>query len=102
VSSNPVEGRTKFCQLKDLILTLFGLIFNIYIYIIYQYDSVDCLLVDELPRQDTQNLSMSERAELPRQDPQNLSMSERDELPRRDTQNLSMSEGDELVHLSQT
>jgi hypothetical protein len=28
VSSNPVEGRTKFCQLKDLILTLFGLIFR--------------------------------------------------------------------------
>jgi hypothetical protein len=35
VSSNPVEGRTKHCQLKDLIITLFGLIFrlNIYIYI---------------------------------------------------------------------
>ena len=28
VSSNPVEGRTKNCQLKDLILTLFGLIFR--------------------------------------------------------------------------
>ena len=27
-SSNPVEGRTKSCQLKDLILTLFGLIFR--------------------------------------------------------------------------
>ena len=34
VSSNSVEGRTKICQLKDLILTLFGLIFRrIYIYI---------------------------------------------------------------------
>jgi hypothetical protein len=36
VSSNPVEGRTKNCQLKDLILTLLGLIFRcifIYIYI---------------------------------------------------------------------
>ena len=28
VSSNPVEGRTKILQLKDLILTLFGLIFR--------------------------------------------------------------------------
>ena len=28
VSSNPVEGRTKIWQLKDLILTLFGLIFR--------------------------------------------------------------------------
>jgi hypothetical protein len=28
VSSNPVEGRTTICQLKDLILTLFGLIFR--------------------------------------------------------------------------
>ena len=28
VSSNPVEGRTKICQLRDLILTLFGLIFR--------------------------------------------------------------------------
>ena len=28
VSSNPVEGRTKFCQIKDLILTLLGLIFR--------------------------------------------------------------------------
>ena len=28
VSSNPVEGRTKIGQLKDLILTLFGLIFR--------------------------------------------------------------------------
>jgi hypothetical protein len=28
VSSNPVEGRTKICQLKDLILTLFGLNFR--------------------------------------------------------------------------
>ena len=28
VSSNPVTGRTKICQLKDLILTLFGLIFR--------------------------------------------------------------------------
>ena len=28
VSSNPVEGRTKICQLNDLILTLFGLIFR--------------------------------------------------------------------------
>ena len=34
VSSNLVEGRTKNYQLKDLILTLFGLIFRqIYIYI---------------------------------------------------------------------
>jgi hypothetical protein len=34
VSSNPVEGRTKIWQLKNLILTLFGLIFRrIYIYI---------------------------------------------------------------------
>jgi hypothetical protein len=33
VSLNPVEGRTKICQLKDLILTLFGLIFRrVYIY----------------------------------------------------------------------
>ena len=38
VSLNPVEGRTKICQLKDLILTLFGLISRrIYIYI-YIYD----------------------------------------------------------------
>ena len=28
VSSNPVKGRTENCQLKDLILTLFGLIFR--------------------------------------------------------------------------
>jgi hypothetical protein len=28
VSSNPIEGRKKICQLKDLILTLFGLIFR--------------------------------------------------------------------------
>ena len=28
VSSNPVEGRKKNCQLKDLILTLLGLIFR--------------------------------------------------------------------------
>ena len=28
VSSNPVEERTKICQLKDLILTLFDLIFR--------------------------------------------------------------------------
>jgi hypothetical protein len=34
VSSNLVEGRTKNCQLKDLILTLFGLIFR-RIYIIW-------------------------------------------------------------------
>ena len=34
VSSNPVERRTKIGHLKDLILTLFGLIFRrIYIYI---------------------------------------------------------------------
>ena len=41
VSSNPVEGRTKHCQLKDLIITLFGLIFrrNIYIYI-YIYKDI--------------------------------------------------------------
>ena len=30
-SSNLVEGRTKICQHKDLILTLFGLIFRLYI-----------------------------------------------------------------------
>jgi len=28
VSSNPVEARTQICELKDLILTLFGLIFR--------------------------------------------------------------------------
>ena len=28
VSSNPVEGRTNICQLKDLFLTLLGLIFR--------------------------------------------------------------------------
>ena len=28
VSSNPVEGRTKIWQLKNVILTLFGLIFR--------------------------------------------------------------------------
>jgi hypothetical protein len=28
VSSNSVQGRTKICQLKNLILTLFGLIFR--------------------------------------------------------------------------
>jgi hypothetical protein len=34
VSSNPVEGRTKIRQLKDLIITLFALIFRrLYIYI---------------------------------------------------------------------
>ena len=33
VSSNPVEGRTNICQLKDLILTLFRLIYQTYIYI---------------------------------------------------------------------
>jgi hypothetical protein len=34
VSSNPVEERKKMCQLKDLILILFGLIFRrMYIYI---------------------------------------------------------------------
>ena len=35
VSSNTVEGRTNLCQLKDLILILFGLIFrhNIYIHV---------------------------------------------------------------------
>ena len=33
VISNPVDGRTNICQRKDLILTLFGLIFRrIYIY----------------------------------------------------------------------
>ena len=32
VSSNPVEGRTKICQIKELILTLFGLFFR-HIYI---------------------------------------------------------------------
>jgi hypothetical protein len=32
VSSNPIEGRTKICQLKDLILTRFRLIFR-HIYI---------------------------------------------------------------------
>ena len=41
VSLNPVEGRTKICQLKDLILTLFGLIYRrIYIYI-YGVDVVE-------------------------------------------------------------
>ena len=35
VSSNSVEGRTKICQLKDLILSLYGLIVRrIYIYIL--------------------------------------------------------------------
>jgi hypothetical protein len=29
VSSNPVEGRTQIWQLKNLILTLFGLIFRL-------------------------------------------------------------------------
>ena len=44
VSSNPVEGRTKIVQLKNLILTLFGLIFRrIYIYI-YIYEGVMVLL----------------------------------------------------------
>ena len=33
VSSNSVEGRIKICQLKDLILTLFGFHFQTYIYI---------------------------------------------------------------------
>jgi hypothetical protein len=32
-SSNPVEGRTKICQLKGPILTLFGFNFQTYIYI---------------------------------------------------------------------
>ena len=32
MSSNPVDGRTKICQLKDLILTLFGIIFRRIIY----------------------------------------------------------------------
>jgi hypothetical protein len=55
VSSNPVEGRTKLCQIKDLILTLFGLIFRriyiyVYIYIriynhVYVFESV--MLVSE-------------------------------------------------------
>ena len=41
VSLNPVEGRTKLCQLKDLILILFGLIYRrIYIYI-YGVDVVE-------------------------------------------------------------
>ena len=31
VSLNPVKGRTKFCQLKDLIPTLLGLIFRQFI-----------------------------------------------------------------------
>ena len=31
VSLNPVEGRTKICELKDLIPTLFGLIFRPFI-----------------------------------------------------------------------
>ena len=44
MSSNPVEGRTKICQLKDLILTLFGLIFRrIYIYILYILFEVGCV-----------------------------------------------------------
>jgi len=34
VSSNPVEGRTKIWQLKNLILTLFGLFSDVYIYIL--------------------------------------------------------------------
>jgi hypothetical protein len=33
VSSNSVEGRKQICQLKDLILTLFGLIFRRHIYV---------------------------------------------------------------------
>jgi hypothetical protein len=33
VSSNPVEGRTKIWQLKNLILTLFGSIFRRVIYV---------------------------------------------------------------------
>jgi hypothetical protein len=38
VSSNPVEGRTKIWQLKNLITTLFGLIFRrIYIYLVITY-----------------------------------------------------------------
>ena len=44
VSSNPVEGRTKIWQLKNLILTLFGLIFrHIYLYI-------KSLLKTQIPR----------------------------------------------------
>ena len=35
VSSNPVEGKTKIRQLKDLILTLFGLIFRRIQYLIF-------------------------------------------------------------------
>ena len=43
VSSNPVEGRTNICQLKDLILTLLGLIFRRrYIYISLKY--LNCVL----------------------------------------------------------
>jgi hypothetical protein len=41
VSSNPVKGRTKIWQLKDPILTLFGLIFRcIYIYIYIHWKSL--------------------------------------------------------------
>jgi hypothetical protein len=34
VSSNPVEGRTQISQLKNLIITLFGLIFRRMLYLI--------------------------------------------------------------------
>ena len=48
VSSNPIEGRTKICQLIDLILTLVGLIIrriHTYIYIyMYIYEHVDICL----------------------------------------------------------
>ena len=44
VSSKPVEGRTKIGQLKDLILTLFGLIFrHIYIYTYIYIFSIVCV-----------------------------------------------------------
>jgi hypothetical protein len=38
VSSNPVEARTKMCRLKDLMLTLLGLIFRrVYIYMCWEF-----------------------------------------------------------------
>jgi hypothetical protein len=47
VSSNPVEGRTKIWQLKNQILTLFGLIFRrIYIYI--YNNRIDGVMVSRL------------------------------------------------------
>jgi hypothetical protein len=37
VSSNPVEGRTKICQIKELILTLFAYFSDIYIYVVVSF-----------------------------------------------------------------